>query len=116
MSGSSSLTTSSTAGDEHRAAVDTAEAALLDPAVEHLVEVVLRSVGDHAYEAAAVDGRVRFRREPEGTGWRFVEERVEGRNPLGDQATDRFSPLAEERAKAPPAGSPRGCSSSSRSR
>lgn len=89
---------SAVADEEHRAAVDSAEAALLDPGVGHLVEVVLRVVGDHTYEAAAVDGRVRFRREPEGPGWRFVEQRVEGRNPLGDQAADRFSPLAEERA------------------
>jgi phosphonoacetate hydrolase len=45
-----------------------------------------------------VDGRVRFRREDDGTGWRFTEEVVEGRNPLGDQATDRFAPLDDERA------------------
>jgi uncharacterized protein with GYD domain len=84
--------------DAHRGDVDAVEAALLDPAVEHLVEVVLRAVDDGTYEAAAPDGRVRFRREPDGSGWRFVEERTDGRNPLGDQATDRFSPLAEERA------------------
>jgi phosphonoacetate hydrolase len=86
--------------DEHREAVVRAEQALLDPAVGHLVEVVLRSDPDDAdrYEAAAVDGRVRFRRRHEGAGWSFEVERIEGRNPLGEQALDRFASLEEERA------------------
>jgi hypothetical protein len=88
--------------DEHREAVDRAEAALLDPALDHLVEMVLRRVGEDTYEAAAVDGRVRVRRRPSGTGWAFEELAVEGRNPLGDQATDRFSPLEDERANLYP--------------
>ncbi|MCX7619879.1 MAG: alkaline phosphatase family protein [Acidimicrobiales bacterium] len=87
--------------DEHREAVERAQRALLDSAVEHIVEVVLRADGD-IYEAAAPDGRVRFRREHDGPGWRFSIVEVEGRNPLADQAVDRFSPLAEERANAYP--------------
>jgi phosphonoacetate hydrolase len=75
--------------------------ALLDPALEPIVELVL-TADDDAYEARAIDGRVRFRRHADGagngTGWRFSEVEVEGRNPLGDTATDRFSPLADERA------------------
>ncbi len=87
--------------DEHLDAVERARAALLDPSVEHIVEVVLRADGD-AYEATAPDGRVRFRREWEGSGWRFSVDVVEGRNPLADQAVDRFSPLAEELANVYP--------------
>jgi hypothetical protein len=83
--------------DEHLEAVERARDALLDPAVEHIVEFVLRADGD-AYEATAPDGRVRFRRELAGPGWQFVVEEVEGRDPLADQSTDRFSPLADERA------------------
>jgi phosphonoacetate hydrolase len=87
-------------GDEHRQAVDRAEQALLDPAVGHLVEVVLRRHPDDPdrYEAASVDGRVRYRRRHDSTSWAFDVEHVEGRNPLADQAPDRFAPLAEERA------------------
>lgn len=89
---------SRSATDEHLEAVSRAEAALLDPAVEHLVEMVLRQVDDDTYEAAAIDGRVRVRRRAEGHGWAFEELHVEGRNPLGDQRTDRFSPLTDERS------------------
>lgn len=87
--------------DAHLADVGRAEGALLDPAMAQIVDVVLRAApgGDgDTYEAAAVDGRVRFRRAPAGTGWSFDVTSVEGRNPLGDQAADRFAGLAEERA------------------
>ncbi|MCU0267484.1 MAG: alkaline phosphatase family protein [Acidimicrobiales bacterium] len=87
--------------DEHLEAVARAEAALLDPAMGHIVDMVLRVDGD-AYEAASVEGRVRVRREADGTGWRYVEESVEGRNPLANQDADRFVPLAEERANPYP--------------
>ncbi len=70
--------------------VDRALEVLLDAALHPIVEMVLWRDGD-AYEALAVDGRVRFARD--GT----ITE-VEGRNPLGDQATDRFAPLADELA------------------
>ncbi len=62
--------------------------ALLDPALEPIVEMVLVRDGD-AVEAHAVDGRVRF----------SADGRVhdaDGRNPLGDQSTDRFAGLANE--------------------
>ena len=87
--------------DEHREAVDQAEAALLDAAVAPLVEVVLRRGGGpdgDVYEAASVDGRVRFTRRDEGAGWVFDVEVREGMNPLADQATDRFTPLVDELA------------------
>ena len=87
--------------DEHHEAVDQAEAALLDAAVAPLVEVVLRRGGDpggDVYEAASVDGRVRFTRRDEGAGWVFDVEVREGMNPLADQATDRFTPLVDELA------------------
>ncbi|CAN5571771.1 hypothetical protein BH10ACT1_BH10ACT1_43450 [soil metagenome] len=77
------------------ALVDIAAAALLDPVLEPIVEMVI-TADEQGYEARAVDGSVRFHRVDEGTGWGFVEDAVEGRNPLGDQAIDRFSPLADE--------------------
>ncbi|MBN2624477.1 MAG: alkaline phosphatase family protein [Acidimicrobiales bacterium] len=76
--------------------------ALLDVALEPIVDLVV-TTDDEGYDVRAVDGRVRFRREADtsgaaagGTGWRFVETRVEGRNPLADTATDRFASLADE--------------------
>jgi hypothetical protein len=70
---------------------------LLDDDLEPIVEMVLyRDNG--GYDARAADGRVRFRRHDDGHGWRFEVEGVEGRNPLGDQAVDRFAGLDAERA------------------
>ena len=87
------------------ALVEVAATALLDPVLEPIVEMVI-TADEAGYEARAVDGRVRFSRADDGTGWSFTEELVEGRNPLGDQATDRFSPLAEERATPYPDRTP----------
>src|SRR5690242_4725558 len=89
--------------DEHRGAVATAEAALLDPAMAHIVDLVLRADRDgvaDTYEAATTAGRVRFRRAPDPAtgGWTFDVVAVEGTNPLGDQAVDRFASLADELA------------------
>ena len=84
--------------DEHRDVVDRAEAALLDGAMAPIVEVVIRAIDD-GYEAASVDGRVRFRRRDVGSGWAFDAETVHGVNPLADQATDRFATLDDERAQ-----------------
>ncbi|MCI3949027.1 MAG: hypothetical protein K0R11_961, partial [Acidimicrobiales bacterium] len=67
-----------------------------------IVEVVLSAPAPDTYEAQAVDGRVRFRREIDGAGWRFEVEAVDGRNPLGDQATDRFVGVATERGALHP--------------
>jgi phosphonoacetate hydrolase len=76
--------------------------ALLDAALEPIVDMVV-TTDDEGYEVRAVDGRVRFRREaapPGGDrspgGWVFVDTLVEGRNPLGDTATDRFASLDDE--------------------
>lgn len=67
---------------------------LLDPQLAPIVELVLARDGD-LYEAHAVDGRVRFERD--GT----VRE-VRGRNPIGDQATDRFAGIDAELANRQP--------------
>jgi len=84
--------------DDHRATVDRAEAGLLDPAMGRIVEMVLHRVDEDRYEAASTDGRVRFRRRDEGAGWTFDVESSSGADPLADQTTDRFSPLADEQA------------------
>ncbi len=80
--------------------VDRVADALLDPALESIVDMVALATPDGGYDVRAVDGRVTFRRESDGGGpggpVRYVETGVEGRNPLGDTATDRFSPLADE--------------------
>ncbi len=90
--------------DEHRDAVERAAAALLDPAVSHLVEVVIQADSDDPdrYHAASVDGRVTFRRHTTEGGWDFTVEHAEGVNPLADQSIDRFSPLTDERANPHP--------------
>jgi phosphonoacetate hydrolase len=89
------------AEDDRRAEqVERARRVLLDPALEPIVEMVLLH-RDGAYEAHAVDGSVRFaRREADGPGhdWSFAVQGTHGRDPLGDQALDRFAPLAEELA------------------
>ena len=60
---------------------------LLHPSLEPIVELVLVRDGD-AIEAHAVDGRARFR------DGEVLE--TDGRNPLGDQSTDRFAGLEKE--------------------
>jgi phosphonoacetate hydrolase len=72
-------------------------AALLDPTLEPIVDMVVTR-DDSGYEARALDGAVRFRRDPDGAGQHYTELHVEGRNPLADTATDRFPTLAAERA------------------
>ena len=61
---------------------------LLDSALEPIVELVLVRDGD-AVEAHAVDGHVRF-----DAAGKVLES--SGRNPLGDQSTDRFAGLPNE--------------------
>ena len=84
--------------DAHRADVDAALEVLLDSALEPIVDVVL-TARDGRYEALAYDGRATFRRLPTGE---MEVVGTEGRNPIGDQATDRFSPLAAEFAHRHP--------------
>ena len=79
-------------------AVERARQILIDGALAPIVEMVLLR-RDGAYEAHAVDGSVCFRRhEPDGPRheWVFTVASVTGRDPLGDQAIDRFVPLAQE--------------------
>lgn len=88
------------AASDPSAAVDTALATLTGPSLEPIVEVVLLA-RDGTYEAHAADGSVRFRRDPVHHGapassWTFTVEEVTGRNPLGDQAIDRFVGLDAE--------------------
>lgn len=73
---------------------------LLDPALDSIVELVAVRAGTDTYEVHAHDGFVRFHRSTDHAthGWRFTDGEVRGRNPLGDRATDRFAPLAEELA------------------
>ncbi len=68
--------------------------ALLDPALEAVVELVL-TARDGACEAHAIDGSVRF------TAGGPLE--VRGRNPLGRQDPAALSPLVAERTAARPA-------------
>lgn len=73
-----------------RASTEKLADALLDPALEPIVEMVIDidDVGDH--RVRTVDGSVTFRREPDGHDWRYDVVSTHGRNPLGDQAVDRF--------------------------
>ena len=75
--------------------VDRALEVLVSDELEPIVELVLRRAGDE-YEAAAVDGRVRFDRDGQVV-W------CHGRNPLADQATDRFAGIEAERSDLQPA-------------
>jgi hypothetical protein len=84
---------------DSRAASALAERAvevLLGDALEPIVELVVRAAPGEpgAYDALAIDGSVRFTRHEVLA--------VEGRNPLGDQATDRFAGLDAERASPQP--------------
>ena len=74
-----------------------ATATLLDVALEPIVEMVLTH-HDGVYEARAIDGFVRFARQPTDRGWAFEVKETEGRNPIGDQAVDRFAGLESELA------------------
>ncbi len=87
--------------------LDAAIAVLAGEELAPIVEMVLVA-RDGAYEAHAVDGSVRFVREsgphdpgddtpaPPARDWSFRVESQSGRDPLGDQATDRFAGLASE--------------------
>src|SRR5450631_1151519 len=82
----------------HQEAADAALTVLTDVSLDRVVDMVL-SASDGMYEARSHDGAVQFRRE--GTSQIEVVA-TEGRDPLADQATDKFSPLAAERAQPHP--------------
>jgi predicted AlkP superfamily pyrophosphatase or phosphodiesterase len=81
-----------------QADTDAAVEILLDSALEPIVDMVLRT-RDGAYEALSHEGSVRFVRAADGS---FIIKEVDGRDPLADQSTDRFSPLADELAHPQP--------------
>jgi len=80
--------------DAHRAAADAALEVLLDSALDPIVDMVC-TARDGAYEALTHDGRVTFRRTGDGT---YERVSVSGTDPLADQTTGKFEPLADERA------------------
>jgi hypothetical protein len=73
---------------------------LLDGALEPIVDMVLLA-RDEAYEARSHDGCVRFRRTGDGPDGYEVLER-HGSDPFADRSTERFAPLAAERAELHP--------------
>jgi hypothetical protein len=80
--------------------VDQAERALeilTDPALEPIDDKVLLAP-EGAYEARSHDGSVRFRRND--GAYEVLE--TTGTDPLTDQSTDRFTPLADEQAHLNP--------------
>jgi hypothetical protein len=84
--------------DEERDRIEQLEAALVDPALAGQVEMVLSRAGRDRYRAAAVDGSVTFVRHDDGGTYSYERAEVAGRDPLADQATDRFVGHDTERA------------------
>ena len=85
---------------EREAAAQQAVAILTDAALDPIVDMVLLA-RDGSYEAVSHDGSVRFRRSETAEGG-FERLDVQGRDPLADQSTERFIPLAEEQAQRQP--------------
>jgi phosphonoacetate hydrolase len=73
-------------------------AVLTDTVLEPIVDMVVLA-RDGGYEAHSADGRVRFVRNEHG-GYEVVAR--DGADPLADQATDKFVPLADELAHPVP--------------
>lgn len=93
--------------DDQREAAASLEAVLTDPAFDEQVEMVVTAHGDDTYRVATVDGSLHYARRPstdgDGVGrWAYDDLDVTGRNPLADDATDRFVGHAHERAAAFP--------------
>ena len=86
-----------TAEPDRAAAIGTLERALTAPDLADRMELAVWSPAPHTYRAAAVDGSVLFRRVDDGGTWRYDVLEVVDRNPLADQATDRFLGLDAER-------------------
>ena len=81
---------------------DAALALLTSPDLAPIVDLVCLARGDH-YEIHGADGMVRFRRQGAGADATYDVVHVAGRNPVGNQATDRLVGLAAERALPYPA-------------
>lgn len=71
---------------------------LTDARLDPIVDMVLLA-REGAYEVRTSEGSVRFRRDGEA-GFHTLD--VDGHDPLADQSTDKFSPLAGERAHPHP--------------
>jgi phosphonoacetate hydrolase len=84
--------------DAHRAEAEAALEVLLDGRLEPIVDMVC-AARDGTYEALAHDGTVTFRRNDDGT---YERTSVTGRDPLADQSTAKFTPLADERSHPSP--------------
>jgi len=78
--------------------IEAIEAALTDPALAHLVDVVLRRDGD-TYRAASARGTVEFTHDADGTRCRVVS----GVDPFADGDPTRFLGLGAELAAGVPA-------------
>ncbi|MCC5950827.1 MAG: alkaline phosphatase family protein [Acidimicrobiia bacterium] len=87
--------------DEHRADVDRARVALLDPSMAHIVDMVLEADGTE-YLASSAEGSVRFTAGAAGSGWDISVVAVEGENPVAHQAAGHLAPLDAERADPAP--------------
>jgi hypothetical protein len=70
---------------------------LLGDELEPIVDMVAWSPATGHYEVASAEGHVRFRRELEGRGWRYVVESTEGSDPIANQDPGRFASLDDER-------------------
>lgn len=77
---------------QQQAAADEALGVLTDSALDPIVDMVLLA-RDEAYEVRASEGMVRFRRD-DGGGFETLT--VEGRDPLADQSTTKFTSLPDE--------------------
>lgn len=86
------------ASDAHREQVGNVREALLDSAVEDIVEMVIgHDRESDQFEVHAADGSVRFGREAADDHWKFEVLEVSGRNPLANQDASHLSPIDQER-------------------
>ncbi len=79
--------------------LERARSLLLGDELAPIVDMVLQSPGADEYEAATVEGSIRFRRE----GGAFDVVEITGIDPLADQSPAAFAGLAAERADPHPA-------------
>lgn len=78
-------------------AVEKLEQTLTGGELADLVEMTVHSPRPDEFRAAAVDGSVTFRRSALSGAWTYEVTEVLGRNPLADQAHDRFLGHTAER-------------------